>query len=232
MSDQFLLEDLVVRVAGHVEHFCFWPQFRDLFGHLSSPYRGQYDVCEEELDVSFICPELLERLGSVFRRHHSIPVRLEELDRDPTDLEVVFHDQHGFGAPRERGILDGTHLGLGLVNDGEVDSHRGPHLELACHVDVTVHPLYDAIDRGEPEPGALAVLLRREEGIEHPSFDFVRDSGSRILDLQHGIRSRCHPRMCSQERRIRRRRRRPNRQLPSFRHGVTGIQGQVRQDLL
>ena len=65
-----------------------------------------------------------------------------------------------------------------------------PLARLAVDPDVAAALLDDAVDGGEPEPGALALFLGREERLEQPLLRLVVHADPAVADRQHHVRTR------------------------------------------
>ena len=103
---------------------------------------------------------------------------------------------------------------------------------MALDLNVAIHLLDDAVDRGETESRSLPSLLGRKERLEN-SFPCLRGhTGTRVAHAQRsagprvGSRMRC--RVGPVERDVPGR----QRQDPALGHGIARIHGQVHQDLL
>jgi len=78
----------------------------------------------------------------------------------------------------------------GGVDPRQEDREVAAASHLAGHVDAAAGIGDDAVDERETEPGALADLLRREEGLEYARDGRIVHAATRILDREPHVRAR------------------------------------------
>src|SRR5690349_1427886 len=88
---------------------------------------------------------------------------------------------------------------------------------------------HDTVDAGESETRSLADILGGEEGLENPLEDVRFDTSTRIRDLEHHVAPRPQP---AGMRRANLDVRCSERERPTLRHCITGVDGQIEQHLL
>src|SRR5512137_119793 len=72
----------------------------------------------------------------------------------------------------------------------QLDDELRPRPDLALDVDLAAVALDGAVGHGQPQPGALATVLGREEGLEDLAQVFFADADSRVADGDHGHAAR------------------------------------------
>src|ERR1700722_7283040 len=70
-----------------------------------------------------------------------------------------------------------------------MDDERGAAARFADHGDVPTALLDDAVDDGQPEPGALALLFGGEERLEQLRARLRVDTRAGVADAQPGVPS-------------------------------------------
>src|SRR5205814_5772614 len=100
---------------------------------------------------------------------------------------------------------------------------------LAADLDAAARLLDEPEHHAEPEPGALADFLCREEGIENPVANGLRDTGAGIGNLDDdvvaGALDADGDGLANAERDVSRR----QCQLAAARHRIAGVDGEVEQ---
>ena len=71
-------------------------------------------------------------------------------------------------------------------------------LHFAGHADVAARLLDDAIDRGQPQSGAVANILRREERLEESAERVTVHADATVADRQTHVSSRLRLRLIAQ----------------------------------
>ena len=123
--------------------------------------------------------------------------------------------------------LDGFHLGVRhLRGFRQVQSDRGPRSRLAFDSNMPAGLSDKAIDHAEAEPGPLADLLGREEGLKNPIPHFRRHPAAGVRDGQPDIRSGRAPGHGSL---IQDDVPRLDLEYAAIRHGIAPIQGEVEE---
>ena len=147
----------------------------------------------------------------------------------------VLDDQDRFRARAGRVVAATAAAGdLGVsVGARQVDLERRALAELAVDPDVAAALLDDAVDGREPEPGALAAVLRREERLEEPAAASLRVMPiAGVADREHHVRARGASCTSLHERLVELDVRRLDRQACRRRHRVPGVDDEVHEDLL
>ena len=112
------------------------------------------------------------------------------------------------------------------------DVERGALARLGIDIDETAGLLDDAVDRRQPEAGALADFLGREERLEDLVDDVDRNAGAGVADVDPHVVGRRHA-LVGQPLGFRRRYiRGPHREPAAIGHGVAGVDGEIDDHLL
>ena len=176
------MDDRVAGVAGRVKDLHFGPQGCDALGQLAAAHLRHHDVAQHQVDGACVFLADLDHLQTVARREHIVAVRLENMQGEVPELLLVLRQQDGFRAPR---TVDPLPLSRSFYDSfalGQIDLERRAAPRLAVDPDVSAALLDDPVDRGEPEPGALADGLRREERLEEVLSRLVVDPDAVACD--------------------------------------------------
>src|SRR5438105_246175 len=105
--------------------------------------------------------------------------------------------------------------------------HRRAHSRLAVDPDAAVILLHDSVHGRKSEPGSLAELLRRKEGLKNTALDLPCHSYTTVADVEHDVVSWCKFKILRCRTFVQRRIRRAHGQTAAARHGVPSVQDQV-----
>ena len=137
-----------------------------LVGEVDARHAGHDDVGDEDVERAAELARAAMRLGAVADRDDVVAGPLEEPGGHVADGRLVLDDQDRADADRarspDRGFVD---VDRG-VDAREVELERGAVPGLGVEPDVAAGLVDDPVDRGQPEAGALALLLGREERLE------------------------------------------------------------------
>src|SRR2546427_2272366 len=148
-----VLAEGVVRVAGHEEDPHAGPQGGNARRQGAAAHLGQHDVRHQEIDRSLVLLADTQAFLGVAGVQHGVPIDPQAVAHDVADAQIVLHHQDGLGAPRgRRGVARLSRLGR-LQGRWQIDSERGFAPWLAVAADVAVALLDDAIDRGPSAAG-------------------------------------------------------------------------------
>ena len=103
------------------------------------------------------------------------------------DFAVVFDTKNGFTAAQHRPLVIVGRAKRIRVGLRQVDPERRTAALLAADLDAAAGLLDEAEHHAEPEPGALADILGREERIENPVANGLRDAGAGVGDVDDDI---------------------------------------------
>src|SRR3546814_13284208 len=100
--------------------------------------------------------------------------------RDLTHFSAVLYDKNDCMAHRHH-LLDPSFRLFdrgGAEGAGKVYPHGRAASNFTIDLEVPARLLGKAVDHAEAEAGSFAVLLRRKEGIDHPSENLRRNSSA------------------------------------------------------
>ena len=226
-------------VSGHEEyrqaraedpHPC-----RDLVAH----HLRHYHIGEQEVDVLLQVAGLADGVGRGNGRADLVSVAGQDPVSHLPQALFVFDEEDRLAAAGDRRH---SHLpgrgGCPLGRDGQRPdrgqqrAHGGTEPGLGVDLGVSARLGDDAVDRREPQPGALALGLSAVERLEHPGQHRAVHARARVRYTQPDVAARDHSRPAGRVFLIRVHIASLNHKISAAGHGVTRIDREVHQDLL
>jgi hypothetical protein len=222
-------------VARHVQHGQAGPVLKDALGDIGAEHLRHDHVGQQQVHA-------MGRVGRVLDRGRAgtglvdvvavagqdpVPELAEALlvldQQDDLALPALVLGRGGRPAARERG---------GLVAGGDQHGKRGPKPWLGVDLRGPAGLGDDAVDRGQPEAGAMALGLGGEEGLEGAVDGGLVHARAGVGDTQPDVAARPQAgpglgvggvgfQVVGLD-----------AELPAARHGVAGVDGEVHQHLL
>jgi hypothetical protein len=156
-------------VAGHEQRPQPGSQRLDAPRELGARHVRHDHVGYEDVDRLVTRGRALERGERSVGRQDAVAVRGEHVLDQPPDALLVLAQQDRLGAGQRFGLRGGPgRLGRGgRVGGGQVDLEARAEVGLGVDVHAPARLRDDPVHGGQPEAGALADLLGREERLEH-----------------------------------------------------------------
>ena len=180
------------------------------------------------------CSMMRQRLRAVDRGQHLIAVRAQDVADELAHVAVVFDQEHRLGAARAGVLVEREAAGRSRrrVDARQEDAEGGALADGAVDDDLPARLRDDAVHRRQPEAGALARLLGREERLEDAR-------ARRVVDARAGVAHREHDPAADWHAGVVRRGRvldvdvlGGDGEHAARRHGVARVDDQVDHDLL
>jgi hypothetical protein len=222
----------VVRVAGHEEDGDVGPRGPKAVRQLAPAHARHDHVGQHEVDLPRVRAADLEGIRAVTRTQDGVPRRLQGFADDLAQVRLVLHEQDGLGSPRHLAVGRRAHFLDGGVHPGQIDPERRALSFRAFQVDVALALGDDAVHGRQTETGSLADLLGREEGLEDAGPHLGGHAMARVRHRQHHVAACLHGWQAPAGLVVERHVGRLDRQPPASRHRVTGIDGEVHEDLV
>src|SRR3989441_35120 len=151
---------------------------RQLVVHLSTAEVGHPQVADD--DVERLRQGALERVLAVARHLDRVPPALERGAHVVQDVGLVVHDEDPQLAGRGPGLRGVLGRRGGRRGGRQPRGERGARARLRFEREPPAVLLQDTLADREAQPGALALGLCREEGLEYAPPDLVRDAGAAV----------------------------------------------------
>src|SRR5439155_259081 len=150
-----MVQDEIVRVAGHVEHLHLRAAWHELLGELAAVHARHDHVGQEQMDRFRLPIGDRQRLRTMTGLQHGVAVDPERPTHDLANVVFVLHDQDGLGALRRlrRLALRFDH-GDRVVDASQVDREGAAAAGLAVDPDRAPTLIHDAVDHRQPESNA------------------------------------------------------------------------------
>ena len=187
------------------------------------------------MDVALVGRAGHERIVRTGGGEHGVAGLVEDPSDDPAHGLLVFNHENSLspGRPvRNRRQTDAGHGCAGRDLARQIDPECGSLAGLAVDPDVAAALLDDAVHRGQPQAGSLALLLGGEERLEDPR---LRDSvhaeagvADGEVDVRPGLHAHVAGRMLFVEIHVGC----LDGELASVGHGIAGVHHQIHEDLL
>src|SRR5271170_290735 len=174
-----------------------------------------------------------EGVRSVGSLEDAITAGCEGVANELADGFFVFDQEDGFGAADggESNGSDAVRLGR-FVDAGEINGEDGAAAGLALDEDVTAALLDDAVDSGESEAGAFAILLGGEERLEDAGLSFAVHALAGVANGNHDVRAVFDESIFGVVGIVESDAGGANADFAAVRHGVLGIDHEIHDDLL
>jgi hypothetical protein len=162
----------------------------DPLRQLATRHARHHHVGHEQVDRALGALGKLERLGAAGGGEHRVAVGLEHCQDERADVLGVVDEQDRL-VDVERGRLGACLRRLdNPLRTREVELERAAVVRLALERDRSVALPDQAEDGRQAEPAA--VLLRREERLEHPALRLGIHADPGVGHLQEHVRARQH----------------------------------------
>ena len=198
---------------------------------------GHHHIRAEQRDPFAVEIEELLRARAVRRLDDGEAAAFERGARDLADGRLVFHEQDGHtigGWKKDALARRCTALGgrCGRCAGGQVDFKHRAFAEFAGDFDPAAMLLHDAMHGGEAEAGALALLLRGEEGLEDALQLLGGNAAATVADAQADRGAGPGIGLLRDIRRADLHQPGAERQRPALGHRIAGVHREIRDDLI
>src|SRR6266550_1240814 len=183
--------DGIIGVARHEDHPGVGTQVGQPGGELAAVEAGHDDVREEKVYGARVAGRDVQRRLCTGGFEHGIAMAFEYLAGDAPHRGLILYHQHRLRSARGARRLVGR-LGRPLrqlLDPWQVELEGGAMPDLAVHPDESAALLDDAVHGGEAQPRPFALLLGREERLEHVDLRLFTHPDARVRDREHDERA-------------------------------------------
>ena len=181
-------------IAGHEQEFDAGIPGQQIVGQVTAVHPGHDHISQQQIDAVGVFPGQVDGLLRRSSRQHGVPLKFEHDLRHFQDRRFIFHQQYGFvaaGRGHNR-ILNRQKFTWGCTLR-QVDLEGRSLSWLTVHGNEAVILLNRAVHRGQPETGALALLLGGEERLEQMADGLPVHAAAVVTDRQQHILAGHYP---------------------------------------
>ena len=179
-----------------------------------------------------MCFRNTQRVHAVTRFEHQVAVAAEHFARERPHRVLVFDEQDRLPSRRGRRIAGRRRRDCTRPGRRQVDLERGAVPGLAVDPDVTAALLDHAVDRRQAKAAAFALLLGREERLEHARTGRRVHAFAAVADREHHVRARLDRDVRQRVRGVQFDVGSLDRQPPAGRHRIARVDREVDENLL